>query len=225
MTTYDFPVKARASLIALLPALLAGAVATPIRAANASLDVVGRIVPSESCDMTVGNGPISFGQIHLNPDPSRPTKIDEQRIKVAIKCEGGQRYALIAGSVASSGLDDPRDFGLVSGSDGSTTGSLFVRIDSDSDRIEGRRGYHTAADSALDLGSAAWGPSTFSVWPIARGMAIGFVKTDGSFAVPEPIADFYTYILVSGEIRPADELDRTEEIAFSGDVGFEIHYF
>jgi Protein of unknown function (DUF1120) len=216
----------RASKIASLPLLLAGATGAYARAEPARLQVVGSIAPGASCDMRVGGGQIDLGAIDLNPDPTKPTNLAEQRVKLVIDCAAPTRYALVASSSSSGGIDDPKDFGLISESDRTPTGHLYVRIDSASDHIEGKRAFHTGADVSVDLGSASWGPSTFSTWPIARGsMAIGFVTADGSYAFPPPIKNFDTYLLINTTINPANELDRADEITVAGDLGFEIRYF
>lgn len=209
-----------------LPFLLAGVMESQGVTANADLRVAGSIAPAGSCNVAVGDGTIEFGSVELERDPTKPTKLGEQRVKMVIGCTVPTRYALVATSSSSAGIADPKDFGLVSESDRSSTGSLYVRIDSASDHIEGNRAYHTSADASLDLSSANWGPSTFSVWPIARGsFAIGFVTTDGSYEMPPRIKDLDTYLLISPTIKPSNELDRTDGIAFSGDLGFEIRYF
>jgi hypothetical protein len=212
--------------LAALSLLLVGAAPCSAATVNADLRVAGSIVPAGSCNVTIGDGVIEFGTVELEPDPAKPTRLDEQRVKMAIGCTAPTRYALVATSSSSVGIADPHNFGLVSVSDRSATGSLYVRIDSASDHIEGKRAYHTGADAFVDLASATWGPSTFSTWPIARGsLAIGFVTADGSYEVPPRIKDFDTYLLVSPTIKPSSELNRTDEIAFSGDLGFEIRYF
>jgi len=215
----------RIPVLACVPLLLLGV--APVRASTtgAELNVAGSITPAGACDMKVGSGHIEFGEIDLNPEPTKPTKLDTQRVKMVITCTVPRRYALFAGSSTSTG-GNPQDFGLISTADRSPAGSLYVRLDSSSDHIDGARAYHTGAEASLDLADAPWGPSTFSVWPLsAGGHAIGFVTTDGSHATPSPIMNLDTYLLVDPVIKPSNELDRRDEIAFYGDLGFEIRYF
>jgi hypothetical protein len=218
--------KPAVSLFTCLPLLLAGVtVAKPVTL-NAQLHVAGRIVPGASCTVTVGDGSIDFGPIELESDPALPTKLPEMKVRMSISCGVATRYALVPTSSSSGDIANPKSFGLLSEIDQSLAGSFFVRIDSSSDHIEGRKAFHTGTDASLDLGSALWGPSTFSILPLGRGeFAIGFVTEDGSYATPSTIKDLDTYLLINPTIKPANELDRTDEIAFSGDLGFEIMYF
>jgi hypothetical protein len=199
-----------------------------VGASDANLRLDGTIAPGGACEMTLGNGIIDFGRMSvsdLNPNPSKPTDLEKKRVKMRIDCDRPRRYALVAKS-ATSVVGDDLDFGLSSQSDHSITGSLYIRFDSASAHIEGARGYYTAADAAVDLATAQWGPSTFSVMPVPNGsFALGFVTSDGSYATPPPIANFDTYLLVSPRIRPVNELDLSDEITFSGSLGFEITYF
>jgi hypothetical protein len=210
-----------------LLSLPAGALASTA-SSSANLRLAGAITPGGACEMTVGNGVIDFERLSvadLNPDHSKPTSLEEQRVKIRIDCESPRRYALVARSSAPVGNDE-LDFGLFSQSDQSVAGRLHLRFDSASAHIEGARAYYTAADAAVDLATAQWGPSTFSILPVPNGaFAIGFVTSDGSYATPPPIAHFDTYLLVNPRIRPVNELDLSSEIAFSGSIGFEINYF
>jgi len=219
------PTNASKPTLACLPLLLLGMTAAQASTTSAELRVTGSIAPAGSCEVKVGDGRVDFGAVELDPDPTKPTSLEE-RVKMTVTCTVARRYALIAGSSSSTGTNNPNDFGLVSTDGRSSVGSLFVRLDSSSDHIEGVRAYHTGADASLDLANATWGPSTRSTWPLSVGThAIGFVSEDGSYATPSPIRNFDTYLLVHPMIKPANELDRRDEIAFYGDLGFEIRYF
>lgn len=199
-----------------------------VNASSTNLQVEGTLSPGPACEMAVGNGLLDLGRIsrgELNPDPSKPTQLESKRVKMRIDCATPRRYALVGSGNSPAASGDPLDFGLVSESDGSPAGSLYVRLDSASDHIEGERAYHTATYQTTGLESAAWGPSTFSIVPILRGYAIGFVMADGSYETPSAIKKFDTYLLVDPSIRPVNELDLTGEITFTGNLGFDITYF
>jgi hypothetical protein len=195
----------------------------PVGASSADLLVTGSIAPAATCAMTLGtNNVIELGAIRRVP--TEPTKLDTQRIKMFITCSTAQRYALLASSASSSG--DRYDFGLVSDSGKASAGSLYIRFDNASAHIDGQDGYYTMAVPQADLETAAWGPSTFSVVTIPNGShALGFVTADGSSAAPSFIKNFDTYLLVEPTIKPVNELDLRDELAFSGELGFEIRYF
>lgn len=208
-----------------LPLLVAG---VPAGASSTDLLVTGSIAPAAACAMTLGTrNLIELGVIKrsdLNPIPTEPTKLDTQKIKMFITCGSAQRYALIASSASSSG--DEYDFGLVSDHGKASAGSLYVRFDSASAHVDGQDGYYTTTVPQADLENAAWGPSTFSVLPVPNGShALGFVTADGSYAAPSFIRNFDTYLQVEPKIKPVNELDLRDELAFSGELGFEIRYF
>jgi len=191
---------------------------------SADLRVNGSIAPGGSCDMTVGNGAIEFGRVELNSDPTKPTPLEIQRVKMTLTCTTATRYALIAGTTAPG--ENPGSFGLVSGESGSLTGKMIVRLDNSSDHIEGVNAFHTSTAASADLATAQWGTSTSSAWPLSAGdQAIGFVLQDGSQAAPSYIKNFYTYLIVEPVVRPSGELDLRDEIAFQGNLGFEVRYF
>jgi hypothetical protein len=199
-----------------------------VNASSTNLQVAGTLSPGPACEMTVGNGLLDLGRISigdLNPDPSKPTRLESKRVKMRIDCANARRYALVANGSSLSASGDPIDFGLVSEGDGSPAGSLYARLDSASAHIEGKAAYYTATDQTTGLETAAWGPSSFSVMPVPQGYAIGFVTTDGSYAAPSAIKNFDTYLLVDPGIRPVSELDLTGKITFTGTLGFDINYF
>lgn len=211
-----------------LTALVLASLAASSHASNVDLQVAGSITPGQACEMTVGQG-TDYGRISrdkLNPDPTLYTDLGVRRVKMHIDCATPMRYALVSTNV--SPRDEPGDaydLGLFSTTNPSSVGSLFVRLDNASAHIEGSHAYYTSADSQ-DLGSAAWGPSTFSAVPIGRAsIVIGFVTADGSFDAPEPIGHLDTYLLINPLIRPLNELALTDDITFSGTLGFEIRYF
>lgn len=219
--------KARTYLLAF--ASLALATAAPVDASNADLRVAGSITPGAACAMKLGNNNlIELGRItrdDLHPDPTQPTKLETQRIKMFINCGSAQRYALVASSASAPGGDE-FDFGLVSGNGQVSAGSLRILFSGGTAHIEGKNGYYTTTLDQPDLENAAWGPSKLSTLPIPNGVhALGFVTTDGSRAVPPAIKDFDAYLLVEPTIRPVNELDLRDEIAFAGELGFEIRYF
>lgn len=214
---------------ALTCALLLFSAAGSLAASGVDLGVAGRITPGPACEMTVGTGIVDFGRIargDLNPDPSLPTALGEQRIKMNIVCANPMRYATVASGASRSATHDDYDFGLVSDGGQSTAGKLYVRYDSWSAHIEGAHAYYTASASPTDLEHTIWGPSTGSVQPIPNGaFAIGFVADNGSDKPPSPIKHFDTYLLLNAHIKPVNELDLSNELTFSGDLGFEIRYF
>ena len=215
--------------LAAIPLLFAIASAADATQAGADLRVSGSIVPGGSCAMKLGSGIVDFGTISradLNPDPTLPTALGGRPADLVIECPTPTRYALLGFSPSAAGIEDDKDFGLLSEEDRSPVGSLYIRIDNYADKIDGVRAYHTAALASADLGSAEWGPSTFSPWPITRGTyAFGFVTQDGSRETPPPIRRLTTKLLIVPTIKPSGELDLTDEFSFTGDLGLELKYF
>jgi hypothetical protein len=215
--------------ILFVAAVLFPSLASRAYGSSADLRVGGRIIPGSSCSMTIGDGELDLGRIHrdaLNPDHSKRTRLAEQRIKMQIVCEAAARYALVATGLLPVGSQDTFDFGLVSDADQTPAGNLYVRFDSGSAHIEGARGYYTGTDTPHDLDHAIWGPSTSSILPVPNSnFAMGFVTAIGIDDPPSPIRNFDTYLLVQPWIRPVNELDLSDEIAFAGDLAFEIRYF
>ncbi|MDQ0009503.1 hypothetical protein J2T07_001680 [Luteibacter jiangsuensis] len=212
----------------LMATLALASLAASLHASNVDLQVTGSITPGQACNMTVGKG-MDYGRISrnkLNADPSLYTDLGMRRVKMHIDCATPMRYALVSTNVSPRDeAGDAYDLGLFSTANPSSVGSLFVRLDSASAHIEGGSAYYTSADSQ-ELGAAAWGPSTFSSMPIGRAsIVIGFVTADGSFDAPGPIGHFDTYLLVHPWIKPMNELALTDDITFSGTLGFEIRYF
>lgn len=202
--------------------------ATVLRSADASsvdLRIAGSIEPGGACDMTMDNGALEYGRVKLDPDPSRETPLGERKVRVAIECDSPTRYALVANGIPSHAGEDDTDFGLFSASDLSVAGKLHIRFDGASAYTESRRLYYTMTADTADLENAPWGPSSFSTRVIPRGHAMGFVLEDGSYEPPAYVQHVKVDLLVSPAIRPAKELDLNDDIAFSGQVGFEIRYF
>lgn len=219
----------KSGLTALLfMSLLPASAFAEVGESQVSLRLEGAIVSAAACDMTIGNGAIDFGRLtldDLNPDPSKPTVLEEKRIPMRIDCASPRRYAVVAsGNTPAAGVH--KDFGLFSQTDNAQVGSLYVRFDSWSVHIESVDGFYTWTNDASDLASARWGDSTGETMPVPIApAAIGFVTSVGSYAPPSPIRQFDTFLLVDPRIRPVNELGLLDELTFSGNLGFEITYF
>lgn len=194
---------------------------------NADLRVAGSILPGAACDVRVGNGLVGLGRISRGKlSATQPTPLEVQTIRMDINCGSPKRYALAASSTTSGTGLKPHDFGLESDADKSPAGRLELRFDNHSANIEGEDASVTGSYGIGDLANAAWDPSTSKEVQLKNGgYAAGFVTVEGSTEVPSPIKDFDVRIRLLPTIRPANELDLSDEIALSSNVSFEIAYF
>jgi hypothetical protein len=212
----------------LTPLLIPASALASVATSSASLVLDGVITPGAACDMTLGNGVIDLGRLSradLNQDPSKPTVLGDRQVEMRIDCPDPRRYAVVA-TAGTPTAGDEFDFGLSSEGDNSSVGSLYVLFERSWANIEGADAYYTAADTAGDLATAQWGPSSRHVMPIPNGtFAVGFVTTEGSYAAPSPIRNFDIRLLVRPKIRPVNELNLTSEMTFTGSLAFEIRYF
>jgi hypothetical protein len=219
------------SILRIASASLVWATAAVATGKSADLAVNGSIVPGAACTVAVGTGPLDLGNIkasELEADPSKPTKLAEQRVKTTVACPQPQRFAFV---VRETGGMDPgleTAFPMRSDDEAKGAGKLFLLFDTQSAKIDGKQGFVTGANGVTDLGQASWGPATSSRenLPITNGRyAVGFVTEEASMKAPENIRDLSVYLLVRPQINPVEQLDLSQAIGFSSDLGLEITYF
>lgn len=201
-------------------------------AANVDLMVSGSIAPAAACDVSIGSAALDLGTINraaLNPDPSKPTHLEEQRVLTSVICTHARRFAFVVTDAGGSNAADPLAFELHGGENHGKPGNLFLKFDTQSTKIDNKQGYATgSSNGVIDLGDATWGPATPPTedLPITNGRyAVGFVNTPGSTDTPVPMKTLSVYLLVDTEIKPVNDLDLSADIAFTGDLGLEIRYF
>jgi hypothetical protein len=199
----------------------------PANASHADLRVAGSILPGAACTVNVGDGLIDLGRISRGDlHPTRPTPLDVQTIRMDINCGIPRRYALAARSASAGTGPKPHDFGLESDADHSPAGGLAITFGNRSATIDGVDAYVTGSYGIGDLASAAWDSSTHQQVLLQNGGYVaGFVTTEGSTEVPSAIKDLDVRLHLTPTIRPANELDLSDEIALSSGVSFEIIYF
>ncbi|WP_448099148.1 hypothetical protein [Luteibacter yeojuensis] len=220
-----------------LPALFASAslwlaAAAAAKAESTDLVVEGSIVPGAACNVTIGGGPLNLGTISremLNPDPSKPTRLEEHGLKTLVDCANPARFAFVVTEARGGDPALPEVFKMY-GQDGfSSPGKLFLLFDAQSTMIDGVQGYVTGSnEGTTDLGNATWGPATpfQEDLPITNGRyAVGFVRNAESMDAPDPLRNLRVDLLVRPVINPLNNLDLSGDIAFSSDIGLEIRYF
>lgn len=208
------------------------AASTSAQAQNTDLLVEGSIVPGAACNVAIGGGSIDLGEITrdmLNPDPSKPTNLDERRLKTLVDCTHPTRFAFVVTEARGGDAALPEVFKMY-GQDGvSSPGKLFLLFDAQSTMIDSVQGYPTGSnEGTTDLGNATWGPSTpyQENLPITNGRyAVGFVRNAGSTDAPGTIENLRVDLLVRPKLNPVNDLDLSGEIAFASDIGLEIRYF
>jgi hypothetical protein len=216
----------------LIAASLPFAIPSAAHAQSADLLVTGSIVPAAACNVSLGGGPLDLGTITremLNPDPSRPTSLEERTLKTLVDCASPARFAFVIREARGGDPAMPEVFKMY-GQDGvSNPARLFLLFDAQSTMIDGVQGYATGSNQGTtDLANATWGPATpfEENLPITNGRyAVGFVRNAGSTDAPGTIRNLRVDLLVRPEINPVNELDLSGEIAFGSDIGMEISYF
>jgi type 1 fimbria pilin len=196
---------------------------------DADLLVRGSITPGGACTLVIANV-LGLGTIHrgsLDPDPSKETQLEEQRVPVTVGCPQPTRFAFVVRG--AGGKDASGDtFPLQMDESKKTAGKLFLLVDRHSTKFDGKDGFATGSDRVSGLEEATWGPSTVArePLPIANGLfAVGFVDAPESTQAPANIKNLSTKLLVRPWIVPANDLDFSETAAFSSDLGLEINYF
>lgn len=220
-----------------LPTLFASAsllfaASTAVHAGNTDLLVEGSIVPGAACNVTVGGGSIDLGTITrdmLNPDPSKPTSLDERKLKTLVDCTNPARFAFVVTEARGGDAALPEVFKMYDQDGVSSPGKLFLLFDAQSTMIDSVQGYPTGSnEGTTDLGNATWGPSTpyQENLPITNGRyAVGFVRNASSTDAPGTIKNLRVDLLVRPRLNPVNELDLSGQIAFASDIGLEIRYF
>jgi len=202
-------------------------------AAESSSDLVvkGSITPGAACSLAVPAS-LNLGTIHrdeLNPDPSKPTELEQQEVDIQVTCPEPRRLAFVVREAGGQDASNAQIFPIHSNQGEQQVGDLYLKFISHATLIDGStKGYATAADRENDLGQATWGPSTPHTenLPIRNGLfAVGFVTHANSTEAPGNIDALVARVMVKPWIKPAKDLDLTAEIGFSSDLGLEISYF
>lgn len=196
---------------------------------TADLLVTGSIAPGAACSTSIPAA-LSLGTIArgmLNPDPSKPTELETQRVRLTVACPQAMRFAFITREASSQASPDSA-YPMYADESGKQMGRFYLRLDNASTKIDGATGYPTASDRKTGLEQATWGPSMPEAvtLPIPNNLfAVGFVDEPDSTKVPMNIKDLTTALLVTPQISPVDELDLSTTTEFSSNLGLEIVYF
>ncbi|HVI56832.1 MAG TPA: hypothetical protein VM621_17460 [Luteibacter sp.] len=201
-------------------------------AASADLLVNGSIAPGAACGVSIGSSALDLGTIArgmLNEDPSKPTNLEEQRVKTLVTCLNATRFAFVVTEARGSDFSQPLVFNMYAADGEATPGKLFLLFDTQSTKIDGKQGYATGSSQGTsDLEHATWGPATSprENLPITNGRyAVGFVRVAESTDAPDNIKDLSVDLLIRPLIKPTNELDLSDTVGFSSDLGLEIRYF
>lgn len=196
---------------------------------STDLLVTGSIAPGAACSTSIPTalplGTIARGM--LNPDPSKPTELETQRVRLTVACPQAMRFAFITREASSQASPD-NAYPMYADESGKQIGAFRLRVDNASTKIDGATGYPTASDRKTGLEQATWGPSMPEAvtLPIPNNLfAVGFVDEPESIKVPLNIKNLSTALLVTPQINPANELDFSAATEFSSNLGLEIVYF
>lgn len=199
------------------------------RDASADLSVSGSITPGAACALAVG-GELSLGTINrgvLNPDPTQPTELSEQRVPVAVTCPQPTRFAFVVREAGGADTSQPLAFAMHAEGETRKPGDLFLLFDTQSTKIDGVQGYATVAEGVTDLEHSKWAGIPYNEnLPITNGRyAVGFTDEAQTAKAPLNMKNLGVILLVRPRIVPVNELDLAADIAFSSDLGLEISYF
>lgn len=197
----------------------------PIAAAageQATLKVDGTIMPS-SCDVSVRDGALDLGHIHLadlNPVETEETHLVDRENELEVRCGGPVRFALGASDQATGGGNGREHFGLGLGSNGKPVGSLVVSERPDGFNADGKRAYLTASDDLQAWTASSTGPMPF----MQNDTLLGLTRTAGSISGPDLVQSATFWLSIGVYIAPKVDLVIGDELSLAGHVSFEIRY-